>query len=123
MCGRRIASHDDDDTDVAKTVAAAPIQLLVGERDDYFSPPDAERAARAYGSEVRIHVQPGKGPGRMIECEEEMRVVMQFLADKLVRQATNVNTVRRSPEDTGAFRLLSTTTTAAVTSLRSWDLA
>jgi len=74
-------------TSATKTAAAAPIQLMVGERDDYFSPRDAERAAGAYpGSEVRTHVQPGKGPGRMIECEEEMRVVMQFLADKLVRQ-------------------------------------
>lgn len=82
-----------------------PILLLVGSQDESFAPAAAEAAKACYVDVARnatpessssssaadeivsIHVQKGKRFG-MISCEEEMRAVMTFFADKLVRRSS-----------------------------------
>jgi len=89
--GIRVAADHDSKpsgSNSNNTETKTPILLMVGERDEYFTPQNAQEAARAYGNEnVQIHLERNKGQG-MIQNADEMRVVMQFFADRLVRQST-----------------------------------
>lgn len=72
-----------------------PILIMAGSKDEKYSPQSAEQAAKIYNemgvtssSSVQIanvYTKEGKDHG-MIQSSEEMRKVMEFFSEKLVRQ-------------------------------------
>ena len=77
----RMPSSNDNKN---KTTNQTPILWMVGEKDTGFSPTMARHTMEVYGRKGEIHVEPHKGQG-MIQSASEMKVVMEFLAPKLVR--------------------------------------
>jgi len=64
-----------------------PVLILVGSKDENYSILDAENSKKKYLNEkiVKVHVAKGVGH-QMISNEKEMRIVMEFFADKLVKR-------------------------------------
>jgi predicted esterase len=84
VCVAGGASLLDDDEPIDADKATTPILLMVGEKDEYFSPANAERLQQLYGESVEIYIEPNKGQG-MIQNQSEMQRVMEFLSRRLVR--------------------------------------
>ena len=79
------AANDNNDGDDGHNVFT-DVLILTGSKDTAYSQEDARKAKSFYnGSNVKIHVQQGKGHG-MIGSREEMQVVMEFLSKRLVRR-------------------------------------
>ena len=71
---------------------ATPVLLIVGSEDGNFPPNTARKASSLYNdtsatkeSAATIFVKDGKGPA-MVGSEDEMRCIMEFMAERLVRE-------------------------------------
>ena len=69
-----------------------PVLLIVGSKDENFPPNTARKASSLYNdtsatkeSAATIFVKDGKGPA-MVGSEDEMRCIMEFMAERLVRE-------------------------------------
>ena len=69
-----------------------PVLLIVGSKDGNFPPNIARKASSLYNdtsateeSAAAIFVKDGKGPA-MVGSEDEMRFIMEFMAQRLVRE-------------------------------------
>ena len=78
-----------DDTNTALT----DILIITGSNDETYSEKSAMKSKQLYGSSnVQLHVEDGKGHS-MIENRNEMRAVMQFLSQRLVRRMTSMESM------------------------------
>lgn len=64
-----------------------PMLIMSGEKDESFPPRYAEELKQSLGSTTELFVEPNKGQG-MIASENEMKRVMEFFSQRLVRMSS-----------------------------------
>uniref|UniRef100_A0A7S3QK42 Phospholipase/carboxylesterase/thioesterase domain-containing protein n=1 Tax=Chaetoceros debilis TaxID=122233 RepID=A0A7S3QK42_9STRA len=96
MCIAGGARIVDNVTDNEDGIDATPVLLVVGEKDQKFQTSDAKEAASRYNNSIhnngvktsvaKIHIVKGKKEHVMMNTQEEVRAVMEFCGENMIRR-------------------------------------